>query len=109
MGLVCNTPSTTNAKLDSASLVEVNPRIVTSVSPTLTVFAITTLGVKAIKSSGLSMPASSISLAVKTLIAIGTSCTLSSTLRADTTTSSRVGSASKLTEINKNEITISNR
>ena len=47
--------------------------MVTSVSPTLTVFAITTFGVKAIKSSGLSMPASLISLEVKTLIAIGTS------------------------------------
>ena len=70
-------------------------------SPTLTVFAITTLGVKAIKSSGLSIPASSISLEVKTLMAIGTSCKFSSTLRADTTTSSKVGSASKLIDIKR--------
>ena len=93
LGLVCKTPSTTNAKLDSASLVDVIPRMVTSVSPTLTVFAITTLGVKAIKSSGLSMPASSTSEVVKTVIPIGTSCKFSSTLRAETTTSSSTGSA----------------
>ena len=73
LGLVCKTPSTTKAKFDSASLVEVKPLIVTKVSPTLTVFAMTTFGVKAMKSSGLSIPASLISLEVKTLIAIGTS------------------------------------
>ena len=76
-----------------------SPLIVTKVSPTFTVLAITTFGVRAIKSSGLSMPASSISPEVNTLIAMGTSWTLSSTLRADTTTSSRVGSAIKLKEI----------
>jgi hypothetical protein len=83
--------------------------MVTSVSPTLTVFAMTTFGVKAIKSSGLSMPASLISLEVKTLIAIGTSCTLSSTFRADTTTSSRVGSASNVNETEKKEKANANR
>ena len=107
--MVCKTPSTTKAKLDSASRVDVRPRMVTSVSPTLTVFAITTFGVKAIKSSGLSMPASLISLEVKTLIAIGTSCTLSSTFRADTTTSSRVGSASNVNETEKKEKANANR
>ena len=71
--MVCKTPSTTNAKLDSASRVDVRPLIVTRVSPTLTVFAMTTFGVRAMKSSGLSMPASLISLEVNTLIAIGTS------------------------------------
>ena len=101
MGLVCNTPSTTKAKFDSASLVDVIPLIVTKVSPTFTVFAITTLGVRAIKSSGLWIPASSISLEVKTLIAIGTSCKLSSTFRADTTTSSSVGSAKIVKGITK--------
>ena len=47
------------------------------------------------------MPASSMSLEVKTLIAIGTSCKFSLTLRADTTTSSRVGSAIMLNGIKR--------
>jgi hypothetical protein len=75
------------------------------VSPTLTVLAITTLGVKAIKSSGLSMPASLMSLDVKTLMEIGTSCTFSPTFLADTTISSRTGSAKRFTEIKIKEKT----
>ena len=47
------------------------------------------------------MPASSISLEVNTLIAIGTSCKFSSTFRADTTTSSSVGSAMMVSGIKK--------
>ena len=54
------------------------------------------------------MPASSISLEVKTLIAIGTSCKFSSTFRADTTTSSRVGSAITLNEIKRKLAAIAN-